>query len=247
MNGFTLLDGFLSKLFLFFVGALVGGFYCHDYFSALVFAVIFSLCVGEIYLIAVGKRKKLSRNKKDDVILSALVHSPSSDIEKSISSALSLRFGVSSNEIIIINDCAVFCAFSPSPLSSSEVKRFADICHAKSLKKTIILCNSADPTVDKFISAWSGERIIVLDGDKTIDFLTRLDALPKIKVPSKRENRLTLLRSAISKERARAYFVSGFIMIAFSAFVTRSIYFVVFGALSISLGILSLVLFSKKV
>ena len=240
-------DGLLSKTVLFIVGVVVGGYYCKSSVNALLFATVFSLCLGEIYLHFLGKKLKISRNAKENAILDKLSYSPKSELRNILLTALSSR-GITFNDgILSIGKTAVFCAVTPYSTTVNEVYGYASIAVENGFDKIVILANRFSPDITDFCQKWSACKVVTVDGDGVLELLTRLNALPQVETKTRKQRYFSLLRSALCPSKARSYFSSAFVMLMLSAFVTRSIYFLIFGALSLSLGIVSLFLNRKKV
>lgn len=240
-------DGFLSKTVLFIVGIVLGGYYCKSSINTLLFATVFSLCLGEIYLHFLGKKTKVSRSAKENAILDKLAYSPQSELRNILLNALSSRGITFQSGVLSIGDCAIFCAVKPCATTVDEVYDYANLAVENGFSKVVIIANRFSPDATEFCKKWSACKVLTVDGDGVLELLTRLDALPQVETISRKQRYSTLLRSAICPDRVKSYFSSAFVMLILSAFVTRSVYFLIFGALSLSLGIVSLFVNRKKV
>ena len=241
MNKFSrLFDGLLSKVTLFFVGLIIGGYYCSYLVDIVLFAMIFCVCVGQIYIELIDGKKEIKPSKIDSAILEKLTYTPVIDTTNALLVALSSLSPTLDNGKIVINDRVIHLAFTPNSLSANDIY---SLVGSSKYSKHLILANGFTPDGLDFCSKWAGD-VTTLSGTTAVEFFRKAGTLPSVSVLSGKEKRAKLLGLIIGKNRARGYFTCAFSVLILSAFTMRSIYFTLFASLAFALGIISL--FSRK-
>ena len=233
-------DGFLSKISLFFVGLIIGGYYCFYTVDIFLFAVVFSICVGQIYIELSNGKPATEPSKVDSVILEKLRYTPTAETTTSLLRTLEFLSPQLVDNKIMVNDTVIHIAFYPKTLNANDI--YSLVGSSKYARHLILASGITGDGLD-FCSKWGGEIRTLVGGD-AVEFFRKANALPSVSVPSGKDKRMKLLDLIFSKSRAKSYFTCAFIMMILSAFTMRSVYFTLFASLAFALGIISL--FSHK-
>ena len=233
-------DGFLSKISLFFVGLVIGGYYCFYTVDIILFAVVFSICVGQIYIELSRGKSAPKPSKFVGAVIEKLRFTPVADTTTALLRALDFLWPQLVDGKIVVNDTVIHIAFYPQTLSATDIY---SLVGSSKYARHLILASGVSADGQDFCNRWGG-KIRTLVCDDAVEFFRKANALPPISVPSGKEKRAKILGSIFSRARAKSYFTCALIVMILSFFTMRSLYFIIFSSLAFALGVISL--FSRK-
>lgn len=241
MNGRLpyLFDSLLSKLLLFFLGLVLGGYYCPSFSLAVLFGAVFSLCLSGVYLSFVGLNEKKSAPSNEKY--RSFFYELSRDERLAFfRSAIEKRRTVTDYDgFFVVSEYALFCALRYAPLSPDEVVECAAKAKRTGAKSAVILCFEADARCDEAASLQAVKTRVLKEKEaiKLIRALGLDERIPKLCV--KRRHMHTLLSAALSRSRARGYFFGALIMLSLSGITAFSHFYLFFGCALLALALVS--------
>lgn len=235
-------DGALSKLTCFFIGAFIGGYYVKGLAALFAFALVFSLCVSELYLhFLYGKSDKKDSAAVSAVKASFCYCSDEAALEYFRSAIEKKRTVKREDGFLGVGDVAFFSRIKPSSPAPDYVVDAA--AHASSLgyKRVVIAAFSASKEAAAVAAEIPYVSVRILDGNETCRLLSSLHALPSPPSARKRKPLNAFFGAAVAKKRAKSYFLAAVLLFVFSRFVRVSVYYIVAAVALVVIGAVVLV------
>lgn len=237
-----IIDNILTFLTATFFAVAVAGYFSRDYKVIIAAALTSAVCITALTDILREKRKPLE-NPKIKEVLTQFIYNDENFAFEHICAALGKKFTVEKRDkFILVNGVtAVFVRLKPNKISGSAISYIYGDARNVAKKIVILSVDGADPDCLRIAEALPDPKIFVFDGEKTFRLLEFLEALPETEIVLKRKKSSVaeFFRACISPPRARRYLFVSLILILSSFFMPRSIYYVTFAAICITLGILS--------
>ena len=232
-------DGVLSKIVCFFMGAVIAGYYVRGLIALFAFAVTFSLCVSEVYMhVLYGRKPKENFAGLDAVKAKFCYESDRVALDYFFTALSEKRTVVREGKFIGVGEVAFFCRLKPVSPAPDYVVDAAALAASRGYERVIIAAFVVSPEAAATASEISCASVRILDGAETARLLSSLGALPDYEPKAKvRKPIKTVFAAALSKGRANAYIFASVLLFVFSRFVRHSIYYIVAAVALFALGI----------
>lgn len=235
-------DGALSKLTCFFIGAFIGGYYVKGLAALFAFALVFSLCVSELYLhFLYGKSDKNDSAAVSAVKASFCYRSDEAALEHFRSAIEKKRTVKREDGFLGVGDVAFFSRIKPSSPAPDYVVDAAARASSLGYKRVVIAAFSASKEATAVATEIPYVSVRILDGNETCRLLSSLHALPSPPSARKRKSLNAFFGAAVAKKRAKSYFLAALLLFVFSRFVRVSVYYVVAAVALVVIGAVVLV------
>lgn len=235
-------DGVLSKLTCFFIGAFIGGYYINGLAALFAFALVFSLCVSELYLhFLYGKSDKKDLAAVSAVKASFCYRSDEAALEYFRSAIEKKRTVKREDGFLGVGDVAFFSRIKPSSPAPDYVVDAAARASSLGYKRVVIAAFSASKEAAAVAAEIPYVSVRILDGNETCRLLSSLHALPSPTSARKRKSLNAFFGAAVAKKRAKSYFLAALLLFVFSRFVRVSVYYVVAAVALVVIGAVVLV------
>lgn len=231
-------DSFISKFILFSLGIVVGGYLCRNSTCAILFGLIFSLCLSEVYLIAIGKREKKKRPKDYNAVCEKLIFSGDDYVLTLLKRVLSTKHVVKKyGNYLRVDNAILLSRMRPSALSDNEFIESVNFARLRDYKTVIILTHLRPNKCDDLIKKTTDLSVKIIDFDRLYSFLRSNNALPTIVLPTKKQKLALITKTMLDKKRAKSYFVCAFTLFVLSSLVSSSLYYLICACISLALGL----------
>ncbi len=232
-------DTVLGFLVIFAIGFTVGARFTLRAFPSFLTGLVLALSISPLYA-------KLTRKDGGDdgkaKVKKALILMGEKNLLALVHSALKRKASTLTDNYIEIDDGKIFCAFTKASLS---LDKLVSVCCSANCGKVLIIANAFDG--DCFDAhTVCGAKVTLWDFEKFYAFLIKNDALPSVEPEKKRNKLKEFFNQVLRKENAKGYFKSAVVILALSAVVGVSIYYIVFAVISFALGVTVLFLPRKK-
>ena len=232
-------DSLISKFILFALGVVVGGYFCRNTTCALLFGTIFSLCLSEVYLLAIGKRdEKFFKPKDYNAVCEKVVYSGDEFVLSLLENVLSRNHSVKRYSTYLRADYTIFLAkMRPNALSSNDFIDCVNFARLRGYEKVVIVTHLRPVKCDELIKKTTDLCVKVVDYAQFYAYLRKNDALPVVTLPSRKQKFALAFQSMLDKKRAKSYFTCALTLFFLSSFVTSSIYYLLSACISLALGL----------
>ena len=231
-------DGALSKLICFFMGAAIAGYYVRGLIALFAFALTFSLCVSELYMhVLYGRKSKKDTAAADAVKAEFCYNSDRYAIDYFAAALTKKRTVRREDEFLGVGEVALFCRLKPSSPAPDYIVDSAATAASRGYKRAVIAAFVRSTEAQSVAGEIGYIDVRILDGEETARLLKSLNALPKIQPKAKaRKSVKAVFAAALSKPRANAYLFAAVLTFVFSRFVRHSIYYIVAAATLLALS-----------
>ncbi len=235
-------DGALSKLTCFFIGAFIGGYYVKGLAALFAFALVFSLCVSELYLHFLYGKSDKKVSAAVSAVKASFCYCPDDDALEYFRSAIGKKRTVKREDGFLgVGDVAFFSRIKPSSPAPDYVVDAAARASSLGYKRVVIAAFSASKEAAAVAAEIPYVSVRILDGNETCRLLSSLHALPSPPGARKRNPLNAFFGAAVAKKRAKSYFLAALLLFVFSRFVRVSVYYVVAAVALVVIGAVVLV------
>lgn len=222
-------DGALSKIICFFMGAAIAGYYVRGIGALLAFSVVFSICVSELYMHVLYGRKPKDNSADISAIEAEFCYKSDRYATDYFAAAIMKKRAVKrAGRFLGVGEVALFCRLKPVSPAPDYVVDAAAYAAGRGYKRTVIAAFVRSTEAQAAAAAIDYIDVRILSGEETARLLKSLHAMPKvISEPKKRKSVKKIFAAALSKNRANAYLFAAILTFVFSRFVRHSVYYIV--------------------
>ncbi len=234
------IDSVLSKFIAFLFCLTFGGYFCPTFTTSVVFSFVCSFCLSEIYLHFSGKRTSKKENENERAYQNFfLLKSEEENLSFFYELLRKKRIVIKKDGYLCFDSIALFCKLRHAPLTPDEVVFLSYLAERDNGKKAIILCNLADEKALSLVREdLKSTRIFTLEKViSVVEFFGGDDLVPKRK--RNKKSFVSVVKSSVSKKKAKAYFFGSITLFFLSAVTSFSPYYLFFAVALFTLSIVS--------
>lgn len=222
-------DSILSKIVCFVIGLLTGGWFLRSLVNAVLFALIFSVGVSELYLNAVSpKRKSTKPDKKQLAVRNVFIYADDRFALDYFCKALAKKYETKRcRKFIGVKETALFCRIKPSPLTADAFIDMYAYAVKRGYRRLVVLTDSYEPLCLQTAQSLPSGEARLLGFDEVYRLMKSLDAVPDAEVKIDKRRLKSILGKALNKRRANGYLFLSVTLFLLSGFTAFSIYYLV--------------------
>ena len=220
-------DSILSKIVCFVIGLLTGGWFIKSLTDIILFALIFSVGLSEIYLNAISPRKKNKKpDKKQLAVKNVFIYADDRFALDYFFKALSKKYETKRcRKFIGVNKTALFCRIKPSPLTADAFIDMYAYALKRGYSRLVVLTDSYEPICLQTAKSLPSGEAEILGFDGVYRLMKSLNAVPDAEIKTEKRKLKSVLFEAFNKRRANGYLLLSVTLFLLSRFTAFSVYY----------------------